>query len=379
LPIAFQLVLACVMVVSTVALAIQVSYLDNIPLGYEARNLLVIPMDAGRIEVKSLDELRKKMAGVPGVEDVTVSVTVPGKTILNSRLPETIDPDTGRLVRADFLEGDRRFVATYNIPLRTEIVADTPGRPACLINESLAKAAGWKNPADAPGNDLVVAANGVSLLVVGVVGDFHHFSKRRLVGPMLVILNDYPKPNFLTFRLAEGHRDKTAALVTRELEQFYNGASYFPYFLDEFVSNRFEGLFRLRNQYLILSTVVLAIALGGLFGYGAFVVQSRGFDIYAWRCQQSRPMWWILVRLYGATAGLVIAAVGLSVPLAIYLADKWLSVFPIRSEPGLEVYAITTISLVLAGLVSVCMPALRLTRSAKAGPVPRFSSIPAAR
>jgi putative ABC transport system permease protein len=379
LPVAIQMAVACVILVSTVALTAQVAYLGSIPLGYETRNLLVVPLDAGRIDVQSLDGLRKKMAGVPGVEDVTVSVSVPGKAIINTRLPETIDPETGQLVRTNFLEADRGFVTTYNIPLKTEIVGANPGRPACLINESLVKAAGWENPADARGNDLVVAANGVSLLVVGVVGEFHHFSRRRFVDPALIILNDYPKPNFLTLRLAEGHRDRTPALVIRELERFYKGTSYFPYFLDEFVSNQFEGLIRLRNQYLILSVVVLVIALGGLLGYGTFVVQSREEEIYEWRCKQSRPMWWILVRLYGFTAGLAIAAVGLGLPLAVYLADKWLSVFPNRSDPGVEVYAITTISLALAGLVAVCLPALRLPRSAEDGPVPRFSSLPAAR
>ena len=237
-----------------------------------------------------------------------------------------------------------------------------------LLNESAARAIGWP---DAVGEDLTLTYwFGAELLkegtVVGVVRDFQYHSLHRAIEPLIFhILPGSYYHDYVSVRLTPGTMPGTLTAMEQAWTA-YNPDRPFEYrFLDAQFDALYRSDLRLSRLFVLFAGLAVFIACLGLFGLAAFAAGQRRKEIG-------------VRKVLGASVGSVVALlsadflklVGLAyviaLPVAYFVARRWLDGFAdhIALGPGL---------FLLAGLVALAIALLTVSvhaiRAATADPI----------
>jgi len=268
----FQFVVSIFLILATIVVFKQSQHAENRPVGYEAENLVQIPLrgDMG----PKFQLLKNELSQVPGVVSIsggtndlisyggaTDGVDWPGKTA-DQRFFITVTDvqyDWVKTAGLKMAEG-RDFSPAFG--------TDTN---ACLINQAAALKMGLKSP--------VVGTKLSNSIVIGVVQDFVFNSPLAKPGPMLIHLNRGGMNHmFLRLRNDDSWR-KTMAQVELAVKKASPGSPFEYHFIDEVNQQRLEGMRYTSQLTNIIGVLAIFISCLGLFGLSAFLAERRNKEI----------------------------------------------------------------------------------------------------
>ena len=188
----FQFIIAQALIIGTLIMAEQMNYFMNQPLGFGKDAMVNVPFRVDSVRLSRLDYLKSKLLSVNGVQAVSFSSNTPvedGNDIWSTfRFDQAIK-------EADFKAitkfADNEYVPAYQLPL----VAGRNLQPSnytreFLVNESLVKSLGIKNPEDILNKEISMWDDRIKCPVVGVLKDFNDRSFRKDVAPLLITTNN---------------------------------------------------------------------------------------------------------------------------------------------------------------------------------------------
>lgn len=334
-----------VFVVGLIAVSKQIKYSETSYRGIKPHNILVSELTSDKLKT-SYQTIRNELGSMPGVMAVAGGTFIPP---FGHMLPINLATTDGSKIRFDGLIMGEGMTELLGMELLdgTDFGPYNGGTPEVLINESAAKAHNVR-----AGEKLLV------FNVKGVLKDFNAHSLHVAIEPM-VILQQNPERMSLIAVKTDGKNDE--AIIGR-MRELFNQISPDEIFEAEYLTERIADFYqREKNQARIIgSFAVLAavLAIMGLFGISLISITRRNREIG-------------LRKVNGATIGevlflvnfdflkWVLISVVISIPISVFLINKWMERFAYRTEISWWIFALAGLSAVIIAVLTVSWQSLR--------------------
>ena len=340
--IVFQFATALVLIISTVINLRQMDYLSRMDVGFDKEGVFNFGMDT-EYRVRNTT-LRNELLRIPGVSAVTFSSDVPSSdnkwrsTFAFANLSKDED------FPASLKIADGNYFKTYGL----SFVAGAPYAandtlPKFVVNETLLKKLGVKNPASVIGRNLRLGNTTGS--VVGVVKDFHTNSARDGGVQPLLLTPDYKFYYAGSVKIRSQNLPQTVERIKATYARVFPEVAFVGRFYDESLNAYYKAEQQMGWLYRTFAGLTIFIACLGLFGLAAFTAEQRTKEIGV-RKVLGASVASIVALLSKDFLKLVVIAIGIASPIAWYLMSQWLQDFTYRIDIEWWVFAV-------AGLVAI--------------------------
>lgn len=360
----FQFAVSILLIIGTMIMYRQISYMLNKDVGFNKEQLIVINRaDALGTKMKSFKEIVKN---IPGVVNISSSTAVPGRSNNNNGYRIEGRKDETFLANTSWV--DYNFLDTYGMTLSTGRSFNesfTSDKGACMINESAQKdfkiAEIDKVRFMEPGDSGKLSY----LPVIGVIKNFNFESLRNPIAPYIFkFQNDNMLWGYITVRLSAQNYGKTISAIEDKWKEFVSNNPLQYYFLDA----DFEQMYKQEKQNaqmaVIFSILAIFIAALGLFGLTSFTVEQRTKEIGVRKAMGS-SVTGIYIEISREIVVLVSVSAIIAWPVVYYWADKWLQNFYFKINPGLFTFIA---GLAIALGIALITISYRILRAARVNP-----------
>lgn len=353
----FQFGISFLMLVSTLLVQKQLSFIQNKDLGFNKNNLV-------RIDVVNLDQqsripvLTNKLSQLSFIIDVGYANTAPGKRI--GKLLFEAESNNGNLVSRSFnlFVADYNFVQTLGIKIVSgrnfsrDFISDTIN--AVLVNEALVKSMGWIKPVNKRliVDELNPVAGRIEKQVVGVIGNYNQNSLYNAIEPLIIILGRGTKYVFV--RLKEGDTNAMISEIESAWSDVFPKTAFEYNFITDDLVKKYGNDINRGRILSFFSFVALLISSIGLLGLTAYMTRQRAKEISIRKVFGSSKKQ-IVILLTKEIYFLLVVSYVLSMPFACYVTNEWLNSFAYRINLIDE-----WLTLVFAGVTVVSIATLTL-------------------
>jgi putative ABC transport system permease protein len=321
----FQFGVSIFLIVCTLTIGDQLTYMVNTKLGVDKEKLITIQLDSvARANVPLIKNEIATISGVEYSESVSAEpISIGGKTTVRGG-------DVGEKqimlfnigVGPDFVKTSGLEIVS-GTDLNTEIPKD--GKWEYLLNESAVKFFGWSNE-DAIGKKMILWQ--VEGVVKGVVRDFHFSPLHKPIEPLIVHAgnaNTGYNDNLLV--RIQGDNVEGVTLALEEKWKKVVPASPFSFtFLDQTYQSLYTSETRLSRIMNVFSLLAIFIAGLGLFGLASYTIMRRTKELGI-RKVLGASLSNLLIAVSGGFVRLVIVAFLIATPVSWYVMNSWLSNF----------------------------------------------------
>jgi len=367
-----QFASAIFLMIATVFVLRQLSYMQHQDPGYNRDQIVNIPLDG--VTTKKYDLFRTELLGSTLVSGVTAS-----QDILGSHLDQTgvnFKPSFGpaEQLGTTLLVVDTNYLSLYKIKLVTgkNFYGDkVPDGRQYIVNEALAKEL-LKNHPKFPMSSLLGAQFGFDSLgtIIGVAKNFNFNSLQYKIEPMFLVRARNYGFRDISVKINGSNTAAALAFIKSKWDSVYPDYPFEYQFLDD----HFNEVYKADNQVSqivgILAGLAIFISCLGLFGLASHSAEKRVKEIGV-RKVLGASVQNITLLLSGNFLKLVLIANLIAWPLAWYGVHKWLQTFAYRIDIQWWIF-------VVAGLVSIliafCTVSVQSIKAAIANPVESLRS-----
>jgi putative ABC transport system permease protein len=362
-----QFVISIFLIIATIVILQQLSFIRSKDLGYSKDQVAVLPVDRKMSE--HYDDIKKALAGNPGVLSVAGAYEEP----THIDWGDGIHTKDGKEISVNALPVDEDFVKTMNLKIiagsdynQTDVMQfDTSNggtnlRYSFIVNESAVKALGWK-PEEAIGKTITKGNDGV---IKAVVKDFHFRSMHEPINPLVIFL-DKRMMGSLFVKLSGSN----VAASLQKLEKTWKERVPHRPFEYRFLDENYAELYKTEQQaagvFTSFSSLAILLACLGLFALTAFTMVQRTKEIGI-RKVLGASVPDILALVSKDFLRLVVLALLIATPLAVLATSKWLDSFVYKINLQWWVIALAGIVTILIAFLTICLQAIK---TAVANPV----------
>ena len=357
-----QFLISIVLIVGTIIMYRQLTYMVNKDVGFDKDRLLVIE-SAGSIG-NQVEAFKQEILKIPGVQHVSASTAVPGHNNNNNGyMLEGRDGQT-YLMQTAYVDYD--FLETYNMQLGDgrffdrEFGAD---REACVVNQKTIEEFGIE---DYTQTRFIVIFNNDGekkyMPIIGVCNDFHFKSMHNRINPY--IMRFKAEDNNWGYLSVKFNSDASAQAINQIEESWKRFASNNPlrYF---FMNDDFSRMYKTERQNAKLSVVFailgIFIAALGLFGLTSFTVEQRTKEVGV-RKALGASGYSIFYLISKEIVVLVCVATLVASPLIYWVATNWLHNYYYRIHLGVLEFIIGFIAAISIALLTISYKTLQTLR-----------------
>ena len=360
-----QFAISQVLIIGTLIVVTQMDYFRNASLGFDKDEIITVPVPSDSVNNAKVEYVRNELLKNPGISKVSFSYASPSD---NGNWASDFKFDHAAKsteFSANLKWADTSYFKTYNL----QFVAGRPYQQTdtvreFVVNETLLKKLGIRNPQDAINKQLDFWDGEMVAPIVGVVKDFHVNSLRDPLAP--VVLGSWKALyQNINIKLKPENAKQTLAFVEKLWNDTYPEYVYQYEFLDEKINNFYRQENQLSTLYKIFAGIAIFISCLGLYGLISFMAVQRTKEVG-------------IRKVLGASVGkivflfskefmfLIAIAFGLAAPIAYYIMHKWLQDFTFRIELGPGIFIAAILISVIIAWITV---GYRAIKSALANPV----------
>lgn len=358
----FQFSISALLILSTIIIKNQLSYMQNKSLGFDKEQVVSIPLknalDSQQAAFK--DALLKQS----NVGNVSLSSSIPGASwgivVFGSDDFEDYRGDVDDVV-LHYFPADEDYISTMGIGLKEGRALSTKfgtdEQKSVLLNEAAVKKIGW----DTAIGKTIKFGNDGAKTVVGVLEDFHFSSLKGDIEPLVVILSS-ENPQYVSLRIQAANVMETMNSLERVWNQF---APSYP-FAYEFLDDKFDAMYReerrLGQLFSAFSGLAILISILGIFGLAAYTTERRAKEIGI-RKVLGASVSGIVALLSKELLKLVIVSFLLAIPMAWYFMNEWLQDFAYRIEIGPGIFLLAALLTIGVALGTVSFQSIKTALS----------------
>ncbi len=345
-----QFAISIILITCTIVVQNQLGFMRAKKLGFDKDNLVLV---SNSNKLSSFDAFVNELKKSNGVTSVSYARFRPIGNYDGTTVATEDDRANQRLLNMNYVGYDYFDVMKFEMLSGRGFSRDFADSLSLVLNEAGAKYLFGGNPI----GKKVYTDDKTYYTVVGVVSDFNFESLKNEVKPLMFFLNEKPQ-RFMHVRLAPG--DHVAAIAAIEsLWKSQQAEVPFTYtFVDDDFTESFKEEARLGNIFNVFTALALFIACLGLLGLAAFTAEQRTKEISV-RKVLGASVPGILVLLSKDFTKLVLVAVVISLPVAYYLMQQWLSGFAFKTEIGVWSLSLGAVLTLLLALMIVTIQGLK--------------------
>jgi len=361
--IVLQFVISVFLMISTMVILQQLSYIRNKKLGYDKDHVLVLPANqeihnryaAVKAAVKQIPQVVDAggASGTPvyvGWTDGLSAVTEKGnKNFTVKAIP--CDADFVKTLGMQLIAGEQFTPSDAHRMTIPDTSKDF--RYTFMLNESAVKALGW-TPEQAIGKTVEKYYPGT---VRAVVKDFHFSSMHEAIGPLILFL-DTQWVNNIYVKVSGKDLPGTIARLQTIWKTYAADYPFEYHFLDEDYNTLYKTETRTGQLFGTFSLTAILLACMGLFALAAFTTAQRTKEIGIRKVLGAS-----LASLAGMLSKdfvkLVAIASLIALPLSWWAMSKWLGEFVYHISLSWWMFAAVILLALLIALVTVSVQAIR--------------------
>ncbi|MCB2200932.1 ABC transporter permease [bacterium] len=366
-----QFAISVVLIVSTLVVMQQLSYLRNKDLGYNRDHVLAINLPNWEL-MQRHEILEHEMSRLPSVLSIASGDQLPNHLNQNSLFHIPGEADEDQLL-IGVMHIDHRYMEMMGIQLREgrefDPAISSDSSTSILINEACAQKLGWREvngrvieQYESGGMDSLLALN-----VIGMVHDFHVQSLHTEIRPLILRIYE-GEPVWLFFRLEPNSVRATMNELSSIWHDFTDGQVPLNYqFLDDLFDREYRTELKLSSLFNSFTALAIFIACLGLFALATFAAEQRTKEIGIRKvlgASETEIFRLLTIRFMR----LVLIANVIAWPIAWYVMNNWLEGFAYRIELGIPLFLVATAISLLIAVVTISTQAIRasLTNPIKA-------------
>jgi len=359
----FQFSLSIIVIICALVINSQIDFMRNMNVGFDRRNIILL--DTNPQLVKNFDTFRNSLLLNPSIESVAMGGATPMEINGNEDFEWSgKSPDDDTYFNLSNCDANYLTTLGFTLVAGRNFSLDFPGDTAnYIVTERVVQTIGFKDPL---GQHL--KAHGHDGVIIGVIKDFHNLGIKEQLHPTVLTLAKDPKDFGQWGNIFVRYKEGTTTAALEKVEENFHKVSDFPWRY-RFLDGQFEWKFRIEIMTAALASwfTVLAMIISclGLFGLALFNTERRTREIS-------------IRKVFGATVGhlvymlcsdfirLVMYAVIIGMPIAYYMAEKFLTEYVYRTQLQLWTFAIPTVSLLV---LSVAIISVQSIKAALANPI----------
>lgn len=347
-----QFAASIIMIVCTVTIYQQLSYIQNKNLGFNKERVLTFSNFTGQ----NFDRLKSRLQNIPGVQQVSMSSYIPG--ISKSGGTAQIYPE-GRADTLVFnwISVDYNYFDTYDIKLKEGRTFSrkrgTDSTQAFVLNKAAVSELGWQSPI---GKEIKAFRHRGK--IIGVTGNFNYLSLYQDYTPMIFLIRPDLYFNYSLRLKPEADITNTIAKVRNEWNQILPKTP-FEY---SFVDSEFDKLYKADQQmgtfFGIIASLALFIACLGLFSLSSFTAAKKRKEIGI-RKVLGASTTKVLASFYQKYLKLILVASLIAVPISYYLMSDWLQNFAFKVSLSWWIFIFAIVSSTVVAILAVSYESIR--------------------
>ncbi len=341
-----QFAISQVLIIGTIVAVSQMKYVKNADLGFVKDALFVMRSNVDSTAQAHQKSFAGQLMQVPGVEAVSFSNDVPSsESNWSTNFAFDHRPDETFNLFIKF--ADENYFKTFGLKLaagRGYNESDTTNE--VVINETLVKKLGLKDPQQAIGKDIRMGSKPWNK-IVGVVKDFKTNSLREEVKPIIIA----EKRDFYTVasvKLRSTDIKKTQAAVEASWNRNFPEFAYTSSYVEDDITEFYKQEDQLALLYKIFAGIAIFISCLGLYGLVTFMSVQKTKEIGVRKVLGASVSQIIYLFSKEFTLLIVIGSL-IAIPVAYYMMNSWLQnfVFRIKLSPFVFIGAVL-LSLLIA-------------------------------
>lgn len=346
----FQMTVASLLLVGSLAIIEQLRFLQNRPLGFQKDHIITVPLFSQNLNGifsqrdsvyrSRLQSFRDEIEKMAGVRQTTLSSNAPGLgAIYRGVIPEGFTKEDN-LFCANF-SVDYDFNDTYEMKLVAgrwfSREFGTDPAEGFVVNESAVGEYKWDTPDKALGK--TINREGKLGKVIGVLKDFNFTSLTSPVSPVVIELNPN-QFNALSIRFDNDQIEQTITAIEAKWNTLFPEKAFEFSFLDVQLNEQYAAYSSFGSIIRTFTAVAILISCLGVYGLVLFVVQRKVKEIGV-RKVLGASVPHILRLIYKEFVLLVVVGFALAIPLSYYLLNQWLENFTYRITLDVVTYSVT--------------------------------------
>jgi len=362
----FQFFISISLIIGTVVVYQQLSYIQHKKLGYNKDQVIVVQESfwLGNNE----EAFKQQLVQDPRVLNVSSSGYLPAGPSYGNNFLVYADNHASQLINTVNYQVDYNYISTLGMQIAAgrdfskEYGADST---AIIINETAAKAFGWK-PNDAMQHTLSRSNNDSKITtyhVIGIVKDFHFKSLHELITPLVMTIGS-DNSNIIVKA-----KTKDIAGLLSSMKKNWNALTTQSPFTYSFLDDRFNSMYQSeQNTGLLLGIfagLTIFVTCLGLFALVTFSAEQRTNEIDI-RKVLGAEVSGIVALLSKDFLKLVCIAFVIASPVVWLVMNKWLQDFAYRIQISWWMFVIAALAVMFIALLTV---GFRAIKAAVANPV----------
>lgn len=370
-----QFAISILFIVGTLIMQRQLQYMQNKDLGMNLDQVLVLRgPEGGNAEEKkkNLNVLRSELANFAWVEDFCFTGCLPGGTFSQNFQTAGFSSkfSDAEGAKQSYVMGmiDHLFQPTYEIPfVAGENFSADDARNGysvsntLLLNETAARQMGFDTPAEAAGQ--LVKWNDQTLLVKGVLKDYHHRGLQQAIDPMVFL--PASNSNLISVRLSVQNLSAHLAQLKTLYGKLFPNEPYDYYFEQEDFDKQYLAEQRLGNIASSAALIAILLSCMGLLGLITHSIGRRTKEIGI-RKVLGASIANVTGLLTYDFLKLVVIAIFIASPVAWYFMEQWLDSFAYRIDVSWWMFVLAG---ALALLIAFLTVSIQSVKAAMVNPV----------
>ncbi|QDK77955.1 FtsX-like permease family protein [Spirosoma sp. KCTC 42546] len=353
-----QFTIACLLIVCTMIVRQQISYLQQKPMGLDKEQVISIPVGNELNGTEALKAMRDRLANQPNITAVSGSGVNIGAGLDGSSSRMMFGFQYGkRDITCDWLRIDTDYLKTMGIKLLQgrdfSPAFSTDSSSSVLITQSMAKALGEANPVGK-----FIKPDNKEYQIVGVVSDFNLYSLHQEAKPITLQMQSNWPISYILVRVNPQNLTGAMETVKSVWKTIAPKQEFIGSFLDANTERWYKKEQRLSTIFSSAAGIAILLSCMGLFSIALIAIQQRTKEIGVRKVLgASVPS--IVALLSKDFLKLVVAAIVIASPIAWYAMDKWLSDFAYKIDIEWWVFALAGSLAILIALVTVSFQSVR--------------------
>ncbi len=355
----FQYTIAVVLILGTIAVKQQLSFMQNQSLGMDIDRTLVVKKPFMEMENRTSSKVlfMNRVRQMSEVSAISASSEIPGYEISRMRWIALGPGEDDKALYAKDIAIDESFVDLYGIEVLygRSFSEDFQDSASVVLSLSTAETLlGPNNLADWIGKTI-----------------FYETAPYRLIGILADISQESLKVNTKPHIYTKTERDKFYSIklntsdmnvAVKQIEEAFNSSftsSHFEYFfLDTYYDRQYKADRLFGQIFSFFSLLAIVITSLGLFGLSLYNIGQRAREISIRKILGAplNSIFYLLTREYLVLMG-VSAAFGL--PIGYYIVSEWLSSFASQMEITTLLFLIPLILILVLTLITICYQVLK--------------------
>ncbi len=326
----FQFAICVIMIVSTIVVYKQLSFMQNINLGFDTEQILVIRRP-GLLD-KNQEVFKQELLKGSDITHVSYTNTIPGRHFNgHGQHFQGAPADESHTIYPLVADMDILATLDFKVVHGEKFDMEHPERKVALINEAAANQLQLEDPLS------MVIDNGTMgndpHTIIGVVRDFHFNSFHHEVAPLVIYpLNELQNHRFqyILVKVNSSDIQHTIRNVEEKWDRLSNHDPFDYTFLDQDFSRLFEREQVMASVYTVFSFISVFIACLGLLGLISYFTFKRTKEIGIRKIVGASTGHIVLLLSKDVSKWMLISFI-IGMPLAWYLMQRWIQDFAYRT------------------------------------------------